>query len=616
MFATAVLLLCMTGCKSDDDSSTFDIEAQEKSLVGVWWDEFNYSDVTEAGVPFSRVLLAVKANADHTGCIYLGVFDNKSNEPLAVYGGPQDAGFKWRLRTDGSILLSDPVTGESYALSRGADGNSSYGNDMTDVSSANLTYADGSVTVTNGDYSGKLAKADSEKAADIEETLSTLSPDRQNFEAQLSKMLANSQQYIKLDPTMRAFNLLTEFIDQLKIDALQSQLTNFLITCISRENMVKSISLSDPEAEEARWALANSNVPNESAKEIMVFNANVILNNNTFEFTTGKETVEYLPNVGDAFIISCKNATSGATTKVKMKFSGADDGVIIILANLGNVPFAVQFPHIIDMELLRSETGNDAEEELIMKGQLILETTDGKKFLSLKHGEWKGTLVTEANKADRYELPACTLIHHADHTIEANATLGINGNNVISINGHNYPAPYTDEELEQLRELRDIAPIWKGCYTLLKAFNSRSDKIELTVANDLLFDIDVHDVGKCLKAAANTLKYRKQQPSKETIDPWTDMLNQSVTFTVTQKSTGVKAEGMFITSVIDGDNLPSIALQFKGESYYHVIHDRMNPTDRQNYETLLKSFDEPFTAVNALLKVIQDKGEELKAHFE
>ncbi len=69
----------------------------------------------------------------------------------------------------------------------------------------------------------------------------------------------------------------------------------------------------------------------------------------------------------------------------------------------------------------------------------------------------------------------------------------------------------------------------------------------------------------------------------------------------------------FITSVIDGDNLPSIALRFKGESDFHVIHDRMSPTDRQNYEALLKSFDEPFTAVNALLKVIQDKGVELKA---
>ena len=39
----------------------------------------------------------------------------------------------------------------------------------------------------------------------------------------------------------------------------------------------------------------------------------------------------------------------------------------------------------------------------------------------------------------------------------------------------------------------------------------------------------------------------------------------------------------------------------------------MSPTDRQNYEALLTSFDEPFAAVNALLKVIQDKGEEFKA---
>lgn len=265
------------------------------------------------------------------------------------------------------------------------------------------------------------------------------------------------------------------------------------------------------------------------------------------------------------------------------------------------------------MELLRSETGNDADDELVMKGQLILETTDGKKFLSLKHGEWKGMLVTEAKKADRYELPACTLIHHADHTVEASVTLGINDNNVMSITGHNFTNPYTDEELEQLRELRDIAPIWKGCYTLLKAFNSRTDKIELTVTDELLFDIDILDAGQCLKAAANALKYRKQQPSKETIDPWTDMLNQSVTFTVTQKSTGVKAEGKFITSVIDGDNLPSVALRFKGESDFHVIHDRLNPTDRQNYEALLTSFDEPFTAVNALLKVIQDKGEEFRS---
>ena len=614
MIAAAMLLLGMTGCTVEDNPSSVDINVLEQSLIGLWWDEFEYADVTEAGVPFSRVMLAVKADADHTGCIYLGVFNDTSDEPLAVYGGPQDAGFTWRLLADGRIQLSDPATGESYTLTRTRGDGGSYGEGMTDVAGTSLTYDNGSVTVANGNYSGELEKADAGKAAYIEETLSTLSPDRQNFEAQLSKILANSQQYIKLDPTMRAVNLLTEFIDQLKISALKPQLLNFVITSISREGMGSIIDLTDPQAEEARWALANSNVPNESANQINLLNAKIVLNNNAFVFTTGKDEAEYVPNVGDdAFTVSSKNATSGATTKVRMKFSGADDGVIIILADLYGTPLAVQFPHMIDMELLRSETGNDADEELVMKGQLILETTDGKKFLSLKHGEWKGTLFTEAKKTDRYELPACTLIHHADHTVEASATLGINGNNVISIKGHNFTNPYTNEELEQLRELRDIAPLWKGCYTLLKAFNSRTDKIEMTVLDDLLIDIDILDAGKCLKAAANALKYRGQKPSKETIDPWTDMLNQSVSYTMTQKSTGVKAEGKFITSVIDGDNLPSVALRFKGESDFHVIHDRMSPTDRQNYETLLKSFDEPFTAVNALLKVIQDKGEELKA---
>jgi len=616
VFAAAVLLMGMTGCSNEDNTSPIDNEAQEQSLVGLWWDEFEYADVTEAGVPFSRVLLAVKADADHTGCIYLGVFDATSNDPLAVYGGPEDAGFTWRLLPNGNVLLGDPVTGETYemARTRGDDGSGdeSYGDGMTDVSKTSLTYTDGSVTVSNGSYNGKLGKADAEQAAGIEETLSTLSPDRQNFEAQLSKMLAASQQYINLDPTMRAANLLTEFIGQLKIDALKPQLVNILLGIISKPDWGKTIPLDTPDAEEARWALANSNVPNETAKEFALMNAAVALNNTKLEFTIGNETAEYVATNDGTFTVSCKNATTGAVTMVRMRFSGADDGVIIFLINYGQ-PIAIQFPHMIDFELLRSESGNTMDAELVMEGKLSLESTDGKKYISLKRGEWKATLSTEAQKGDRFELPACTIIHHADHTVEASASLGINDKTVMSVKAHNFTDPYTDEELEQLRELRDIAPLWKGCYTLLKAFNSRTDKIELNIINDLQFDIDVRDAGKLLKAAGNALKYRHQQPSKETMDPWTDMLNEAVTFNMTQKSTGVKAEGKFVTSVIDGDNLPSIALRFKGECDFHIIHDRMNPTDRQNYEALLTSFDEPFVAVNALLKVIQDKGEEFKA---
>ena len=616
VFAAAVFLLGMAGCSKVDNPTPIDIEALEQSLVGLWWDEYEYAGVTEAGVPFSRVLLAVKADADHTGCIYLGVFDATGNDPLAVYGGPEDAGFTWRLLPNGNVLLGNPVTGETYEMARtrgdDASGNGSYGEGMTDISKTNLTYTDGSVTLTNGDYSGTLGKADANQAADIEKMLSTLSPDRQNFEAQLSKMLAGSQQYIKLDPTMRAVNLLTEFIGQLKIDALKPQLANILLGIISKPEWGTTISLETPDAEEARWALANSNVPNETAKEFALLNAAVALNNTKLEFTTGKDTADYVATDDGAFTVSCKNATSGAVTMVRLRFSGADDGVIIFLINFGQ-PIAIQFPHSIDLELLRSESGNAADAELVMNGKVSLESTDGKKYISLKRSEWKATLFTEAQKDDRFELPVCTLIHHADHTVEATGSLGINGKNLLDLKLRNFTDPYTDEEIEQLRELRDIAPIWKGCYTLLKAFNSRTDKVELTVIDDLLFDFDVLDAGKCLKAAGNALKYRHQQPSKETMDPWTDMLNESVTFNVTQKSTGVKAEGKFVTSVIDGDNLPSIALRFKGESDFRVIHDRMSPTDRQNYEALLTSFDGPFAAVNALLKVIQDKGEEFKA---
>ena len=116
-------------------------------------------------MPFTRVLLAVQVDADHTGCIYLGALGDTSDEPIAVYGGPQDAGFTWGLLTDGRVQLSDPVTGETYALTRGAGG--SYGNDMTNVSNTSLAYNNGSVWLSNGSYSGTLAKADAEKAADI-----------------------------------------------------------------------------------------------------------------------------------------------------------------------------------------------------------------------------------------------------------------------------------------------------------------------------------------------------------------------------------------------------------------------------------------------------------------
>ena len=174
MMAVAALMLGMTGCsKSDNPSpnpSPIDNKISDEDLIGLWWDEFDYADKTEDGVPFTRVLLAVIADADHTGCIYLGAFDDTSEEPVAIYGGPEEAGFTWKLLQDGRIQLGDPVTGETYALTRGGG---SYGNNMTDASNTNLTLANGSLAATNANYSGSLERADAATATNIEVKLRT-----------------------------------------------------------------------------------------------------------------------------------------------------------------------------------------------------------------------------------------------------------------------------------------------------------------------------------------------------------------------------------------------------------------------------------------------------------
>ena len=174
MVAVAAFLLGMTACSTEDNTS-IDIKAMEQDLIGLWWDEFEYAGVTEDGDPFTTVLLAVQVDADHTGCLYLGLFDDTSEEPLVIYGGQEEAGFTWQLLDDGRVLLGDPVTGETYALARRmtrGDGGS-YGENMTNASNTKLTYnSNGSVTATNGDYSGTLAKANAQQSADIGKKLS------------------------------------------------------------------------------------------------------------------------------------------------------------------------------------------------------------------------------------------------------------------------------------------------------------------------------------------------------------------------------------------------------------------------------------------------------------
>ena len=156
MFAAAVLLMGMTGCTTVDNPSTPVTSDLEQSLVGLWWEEFEYADVTENDKPFNRALIVVEANADHTGYVALAVFDNEFNEPLEIYGGPKDAPFTWQVTPEGRIILTDPNTGTSMMPSRtrGKGNNGSF----VDISQIEMNYTSGNVTFSNASHKGSLTK--------------------------------------------------------------------------------------------------------------------------------------------------------------------------------------------------------------------------------------------------------------------------------------------------------------------------------------------------------------------------------------------------------------------------------------------------------------------------
>ena len=158
MFAIAVLLLGMSACTSSTDNHTTPGEPDfEKSLVGLWYEEFDYQDVTEKGKPFNRAMIAVEAKADHTGYVALAVFDDEFNEPLEVYGGPKDAPFTWQVTTEGQIVLTDPTTGETVKTAprrSGADHGS-----FVNIGQINMNYAQGSIAFSNATHEGTLRRA-------------------------------------------------------------------------------------------------------------------------------------------------------------------------------------------------------------------------------------------------------------------------------------------------------------------------------------------------------------------------------------------------------------------------------------------------------------------------
>ena len=168
MFAIAVLVVGMGACSDKtDQGKKASIQEMEEAIVGLWYEEFDYQDVTEEGKPFNRALIAVEARADHTGYVALAVFDDAFNEPLKIYGGPKDAPFTWQVAEDGHVILADANNGSTKASTRSGDDEDP--NSFVDIDLIDMNCGQGGISYSNSSHQGSLTKTDGDNNGLIED---------------------------------------------------------------------------------------------------------------------------------------------------------------------------------------------------------------------------------------------------------------------------------------------------------------------------------------------------------------------------------------------------------------------------------------------------------------
>lgn len=166
-------LLCSASvfisCTSDIADNPVSPQRTEESLVGLWYEEFEYSGVLEdTGETFTSVVLAMQINKDHTGCLYAGAFNEGDyDNPIVVYGGPEEAGFRWQLNSNGQLIMTATDGSGSIALTRSrGDGTNDELRQLTSVDGWETENVNGQTVISRG--SNVLTPANAEQTATIE----------------------------------------------------------------------------------------------------------------------------------------------------------------------------------------------------------------------------------------------------------------------------------------------------------------------------------------------------------------------------------------------------------------------------------------------------------------
>jgi hypothetical protein len=433
-----------------------------------------------------------------------------------------------------------------------------------------------------------------------------VSADRQAFETEFSNALQKSAEPIRFDAIKQALATIGTFFETIDEKALGEQVTNMIPEILANTTPVVIGDLNEEDFKAVSAALNDRfDMSEEEVKEIngfLMVDAYNTIGTKKVTFKDGKAT----QSENDGFCIENIDK-DGKSSSITLKFKDEHDGVRFFVARLANVaPICIQFPKQIDITV---STAHGLE----LSGTVFLSTDAPSSFISFKNNLWTAVCSLTADYGGRNETLEALIHHGQDRSFDIGVGFGINGVEKATLTIQGMNKPYSDEYIDsdELKSLRDCGPFFSAAYDVLKAINGKTvDEIKFTLGGKLVFTANVDDVAACLLALGNIRKLHGTQPGFETVDKYTQILNDHFHYTVGIKDANIKAQGSLVTVMKDfneNEFQPAVALQFAGETEPIVLMDRMSEQDMANYKMMIGAINELSGDVSEMLKRLKEK---------
>ena len=432
--------------------------------------------------------------------------------------------------------------------------------------------------------------------------------ERTVFEQQFSKDLQVVADEFRLESAMKATTALKEFINALDEKALSQQVLTVLGNMIG--GLQSSTLASLPEADQAAATACLQERFGMTAEELqalpgfLVVDAYKSIGKMKLTFNQGQCTVS---NDADAFTIVNTNA-QGQTHTIALTFNDERDGVRFFVARLSGMPVAIQLPKSIGLTMT-------TEEGQVLNGTINLSTIapSQSQFINFKNSGWVGDGQLAFNVNSRQETLDLYVKHTEQQAFDLKTAFSVNGKELARVECNDMHDEYTDEQInsDEFKSLREMGPFFAASYEVLKALRGKSvDNVIVSINDNMVIDGKIDDIAKSLLALGNIRKLQGTQPSLEAVDKYTQELNSLVHFEVSQKNTGINAQGKLVTGLRDkqnGDYQPLVALLFDGETEALPMFDRMSEADMANYQKIMTSFTPIAKEMTEMIDVAKQK---------